>query len=394
MIFPAPRFYAPAKQTSAGGPRLLRKFGILCACVLLTGCHGGADKTAVPPTKTAAAAPSSAPPPLPALPPGGVKGIYLTGWTAGTPKALRNLLALMDRTEINAVVVDVKDNGMVSYAADNVPIVSQIGANKKMFHAERLISELKAHHLFPIARIACMRDTILAEAHPELAVHDKQGRVWHDKTHHAWLNPYQKAVWDYNVDLALDAIKRGFSEIQFDYVRFPSEGDITKLDYVGKPIGAHREDQIMAFMKYAAEKIHAAGAWFSADVFGLTSLVKNDEGIGQKFSKVIQNVDYLCPMVYPSHYHKGEYGIPNPDTAPYQTLHRSLGDAAAKIKAQPKCRLRPWLQAFSLGSHYGPAQLAAQFKACRELGIHEYLLWNAGCTYIAFEPALGKKQRE
>ena len=370
---------------------------LLCAGVsLASGCHRAnvpaSAASPVAPSGSAAAVPAAAPPALAPLPEGGVRGIYLTGWTAGTDKALQNLLKFADRTEINAFVVDVKDDGLVSYKAD-VPLVGKIGAAKRpMYKVDKLLAALKAHHIFPIARVACMRDTILAEARPDLAVQDANGKVWHDKSHHAWLNPYQKAVWDYNVDLSLDALKHGFAEVQFDYVRFPSEGDIKQRHFPGKPEGAHREDQIAAFMKYAHDKIHAAGGWFSTDVFGLTSLVKNDEGIGQKFSKVIQNADYLCPMVYPSHYHKGEYGIPNPDTAPYAILHRSLGDAAKGVKAAPNCKLRPWLQAFSLQSHYGPAQLTAQFKAARELGINEYLLWNAGCAYIALEPALKKKK--
>ena len=359
------------------------------------GCHRASPKAAsVAPGSAPPLAKGPPPPPaLAPLPEGGVKGIYLTGWTAGTNKALQNLLKLADRTEINAFVIDVKDDGLVAYKS-TVPLVGKVGAAKRpMYKVDKVLAELKAHHIFPIARIACMRDSVLANARPDLAVQDAKGRVWHDRSHHAWLNPYQKAVWDYNVDLGIDAIKHGFAEVQFDYVRFPSEGAMNTRRFPGKPKDALREDQIAAFMKYAHDKIHAAGGWFSADVFGLTSLVKNDEGIGQKFSKVIQETDYLCPMVYPSHYHKGEYGIKNPDTDPYAILHVSLGDAVKGLKKTPNCKLRPWLQAFSLQSHYGPAQLNAQFKASRELGINEYLLWNAGCTYIAMESALGKKKK-
>ncbi len=362
---------------------------------LLSGCHGGGGSASSPPVKPAATASALRPAPPPALaplPPGGVRGIYLTGWTAGHARHMAGLLALVDRTEINAMVIDVKDDGEVSYGVD-VPLVKEMGVNRKMFKVDALMTTLNAHHIFPIARIACMRDTPLAEAHPEMAVHDPNGKVWHDKTHHAWLNPYNRAVWDYNVAVALDAIKHGFKEVQFDYVRFPSEGKVSTLVYPGKPKNALREDQIVAFMKYAHEKIRAQGAWFSADVFGLTSLVKNDEGIGQRFIKVVQNVDYLCPMVYPSHYARGEYHIPNPNVAPYQILHLSLGDAKKRLKAAPNCHLRPWLQAFSLyGVHYGPAQLAAQLRAARELGIHEYLLWNAGCNYAPVEAALATEK--
>ena len=329
------------------------------------------------------------PPGPPPLPPGGVKGIYLTGWTAGLKHRFNNLVSLVDRTELNAMVIDVKDDGNVSYAVD-VPLAQQIGANRHMIaHIDALLATLNAHSIFPIARIACFRDTPLAEAHPEMAVHAPDGRVWHDKTHHAWLNPFNKAAWDYNVDLALDAIKHGFKEIQFDYVRFPSEGKISTLQYPGKPKGALRKDQIAAFLSYARGKIKAQGAWFSADVFGLTSLVKSDMGIGQTRTNVARVVDYLCPMVYPSHYALHEYGIANPNKEPYNIIHRSLGDAKKRLQDVPSCRLRPWLQDFSLhGVHYGPAQVKAEIKAARDLGIHEFLLWNAGCRYT--ESALAK----
>ena len=180
---------------------------------------------------------------------------------------------MADRTEINAMVIDVKDDGQLSYEMD-VPLAKDAHASLKMYNVDKVIATLNEHHIWPIARIACMRDTPLAKAHPELAVHGPDGQVWHDRSRHYWLNPYKKEVWDYNVDVALDAIKHGFKEIQFDYVRFPSEGKISTLQYPGKPAGSHRSDQITAFMKYAAEKIHAQGAWFSADVFGLTSTVE------------------------------------------------------------------------------------------------------------------------
>ena len=167
-----------------------------------------------------------------------------------------------------------------------------------------------------------------------------------------------------------------------------------------QPKDAIHEDQIAAFLKYAHDKIHAAGGWFSADVFGLTSMVKNDEGIGQKFVKVVQNVDYLCPMVYPSHYAHGEYHIPNPNTEPYKIIHLSVGDAQKRLKTvKTDCKLRPWIQDFSLyGVHYGPAQVKAQIKALNDLGIHEFLLWNArnNFTEAALEkdPEFKKKQAE
>lgn len=371
---------------------LLLSAGLFLAATL-SGCRRA--QPGVPVAKSPSpASPSPAPPapPSPApLPAGGVRGIYLTGWTAGHARNFAKLVSLLDRTELNAMVIDVKDNGLVSYDLE-VPLAREIRASRRMIgDIDRLMATLRAHRIFPIARVVCFRDTLLAEAHPELAVQTQSGKVWHDQTGHAWLNPFQKATWDYNIDIALDAVKHGFAEVQFDYVRFPSEGKITQLKYPGRPEGALRRNQISAFLDYARAKIKARGAWLSADVFGLTSLVRHDMGIGQTSTNVAERVDYLCPMVYPSHYALGEYGIKNPNAAPYKTILLSVGDARKRLKAIPTCKLRPWIQDFSLhGVHYGPEQVRAQIKALQTLGLREFLLWNAGCRYT--EQALQKKQ--
>jgi hypothetical protein len=319
------------------------------------------------------------PPPLPTLPQRGVRGIHVTGWIAGGKNSLNNLIGLTQRTEINAFVVDIIDNGQLSYDAD-VPLAISTKASKRMFRIDRVVEALNHNKVWSIARIACMRNTPLAKARPDLAIHNSKGGVWQDGSGYAWLNPYKQKVWDYSVDLALDAIKHGFNEIQFDYVRFPSYHVSTQV-FPNRPAKARNEDQIAAFLAYAAARIHAKGVWFSADVFGLTSLVKDDEGIGQKFQKLIEHIDYLCPMVYPSHYHHGEYGIKNPDTEPYKIITLSVGDAKKRLKDVSTCKLRPWIQDFSLGNHYGPAQVQAEIKALNDLGITEYLLWNPLCKY-------------
>ena len=447
-------------------------FVVLSLALLSSGCHksdpSNANTAAVAPLKSTpktVAAPAAIP--LPPLPEGGVRGIYLTGWTAGLHNRLNTLCGMVDRTELNAMVIDVKDDGQLSYDVD-VPLAKDSHASLKMYKVDTVISTLNEHHIWPIARIACMRDTPLAKSHPELAVHGPDGQVWHDRSRHYWLNPYKKEVWDYNVDVALDALKHGFKEIQFDYVRFPSEGKISTLQYPGKPPGSHRTDQITAFLKYAEAKIHAQGGWFSADVFGLTPTVERryrllhpdaftpttgatpattatnpmaaagatptpptpagststgsksgaattgnvgkngvaksgkgakgasgdkiaeDMGIGQLFSKMAAHVNYMCPMTYPSHYAHHEFGIANPNAEPYKIILKSVGDARDLVKDVPTCKLRPWIQDFTLGPpHYGPTEVKAQIKALHELGIHEFLLWNAGCKYT--EAALAKK---
>jgi len=380
--------------------RASRRFALPMLLLLAaqSGCHkqGSPTPSANGNSGNAARTPvTQTPPPKPAgapalapLPPEGIRGIYLTGWSAGSKKRLPQLVALVDRTELNAMVIDVKDDGEIYYDMD-LPLAVESKALNHAFKVEPVIAMLNEHHIFPIARIACMRDNKLARAHPELAVHDANGNLWHDRSNHYWLNPYKREVWDYNVAVALDALKHGFKDIQFDYVRFPSEGKVNSLRYDGKPEGSLREDQIAAFMKYAGDKIHAQGGWFSADVFGLTSMVKNDEGIGQKFEKIVQSPDYLCPMVYPSHYAFGEYHMKDPNKEPYKTITLSVGDAQRRLPAGTKCRLRPWIQDFNLrGVHYGPTEVRAEIKALEDLHIYDFLIWNAGNHYT--EAALNK----
>ena len=352
------------------------------AAILAAGCHRNTPtaKAGNPGSQAAighVAQPT--PPPLPTLPPRGLRGIHLTGWSAGANGRLKNIEGLIERTDLNAAAVDIIDDGQLSYDA-NVPLAIQTHASLRMFRVDRLIASLNQHNIWPIARIACMRNTPLARSHPELAVQTSNGKVWLDGSGYAWLNPYKKEVREYCIDLAIDAVKHGFKEVQFDYVRFPSY-HVSTQRFPGRPAGLSHEDVIANFIADARQRVHAAGAWFSIDVFGLTSLVKDDEGIGQKLNKMASGADWVCPMVYPSHYHHGEYGIANPNAAPGEIITRSVRDAQKIVTTASGCRLRPWIQDFSLGIHYGPEQIKQQIKALKALGIEEYLLWNPRCEY-------------
>ncbi len=368
---------------------------LLLPCFALTwGCRRSSTPPVTPPATATHAPKPLQPAPLPA---GGLRGIYVSGWIAGESKRFEELVSLIDRTELNAMVIDIKDDGLVSYDVD-VPLAHEVKASRKMIrHIEERVATLKAHGIFPIARVACFRDTVLAKAHPEFAVQNGSGTLWLDESGHGWLNPYKRETWDYNIDLALDAVKQGFQEVQFDYVRFPSEGNLNALHYPGKPEKSLRREQISAFLQYAKERFRKAGVWFSADVFGLTTRGgKGDMGIGQTATNVAEKVDYLCPMVYPSHYNKGEYKIADPNRAPYQTILKSVGDAKKQVTAVKTCRLRPWIQGFSLrGVPYGVAEIKAQKKALQELGVTEWLIWDSRCKYLegAFEKRATLKGR-
>ncbi|HHT49204.1 MAG TPA: putative glycoside hydrolase [Firmicutes bacterium] len=309
-----------------------------------------------------------------------VKGVYATGWAAGSPVLFNRILAFIDETEINSLVVDIKDDtGVLSYRSA-VPMVNVLGAwEKKIPDVERLLQTLKRKQVYPIARLVVFKDPYLAEKRPDLAVKQKNGEIWRDYKGLAWVDPHSMEVWAYNIQIAKEAIKMGFPEIQFDYVRFASDGDLKNCVYPYAD-GSSKEDVIKAFLQYAREELEPLGAVVSADVFGLACSAPDDLFIGQQLEKIAEAVSIISPMVYPSHYARGSYGLSNPDLFPYETVLQSLRDASRRLNDYP-VRLRPWLQDFSLGSKYGPAQIEAQIQAAYDAGVREWIFWNPSCRY-------------
>jgi len=309
-----------------------------------------------------------------------VKGIYVSSWAAGSKQILDKQLALADRTEINAMVIDVKDaTGYVSYDTD-VPLANELKLEERRIQdIDGLMATLREHKIVPIARIVCFNDPILAKRRPEYAVKSKNGGIWRDNKKSAYTNPYDRRVWEYLVDVGEDAADRGFREVQFDYVRFPSDGKISDAVYPGA-FGS-MEDAIAQFLSYARGRLEKRGVWVSADVFGLTVHVKDDMGIGQKIEKVSRNVDIVCPMIYPSHYRGGSYNQKSPNSHPYEIITAAMKDSARRLQGTGAI-VRPWLQDFSLyGVTYGVEQVKAQIKAVEEQGYTEWILWNASVKY-------------
>lgn len=308
-----------------------------------------------------------------------VKGIYVTSWTAGIDRYVDNLIALCDRTELNAMVIDVKDaTGYVSYAAD-VGLVRDLKLwERRIPDLSALLAKLRQHRIVPIARIVCFNDPLLAKKRPDLAVQHKDGGIWKDRYGSSYTNPYSKEVWDYLVQLAEDAVRRGFREIQFDYVRFPTDGVVADARFPGA--WGQRDDAIAAFLQYARERIHALGAWVSADVFGHALDHRDDAGIGQRIEKLCQSVDIVCPMIYPSHYEPGSYNLKNPDTSPYETVNFATRDATRRF-AGNGALYRPWLQDFAYPTPYGVAEVKAQIQAVEQHGYTEWLLWDPDLKY-------------
>lgn len=310
-----------------------------------------------------------------------IKAVYMSSHAAGSPAFVDKLIGLADRTEINSLVIDVKeDMGYLTYNAD-VPLAKEQGLiEERIKDIDAFIARLQEHHIIPIARVVCFKDTLLAKKRPDLAVKRAGGEIWADFKGLSYTNPYSHDVWEYLVQVAEDAARRGFREIQFDYVRFPSDGKISEAVYPGE--NSSKEDAIAAFLAYARPRLEKLGVWVSADVFGLTVYVKDDMGIGQKIEKVSQNVDIVCPMVYPSHYESGSYGLENPNAAPYETITAAMKDTKQRL-AGTGAMGRPWLQDFSYrGINYGVAEVKAQIKASEEQGFMEWILWDPSLDYM------------
>jgi hypothetical protein len=315
-----------------------------------------------------------------------LKGIYLTSNSASSAKLMAGFLRIADQTEINAFVIDLKDNsGYVTYNCD-APLAKSLGLVRPTIKdVDSLIATLVKHDITPIARIVAFQDSPLAKKRPDLAVKSKKtGGNWPDRKGVMYTNPYSHVVWEYLTEVAEDAAKHGFREIQFDYVRFPSDGSpsepLSDAVYPGGSVSS-KEDAIAGFLAFARARLEKLGVWVSADVFGVIVKAKNDNGIGQQFEKTASNVDIVCPMLYPSHWVKGSYGFANPNANPYSIISLSLKDMKPRL-AGTGAKGRPWLQDFTLGKPaYGVAEVKAEIKAAEDQGFNEWILWNASNKY-------------
>lgn len=317
-----------------------------------------------------------------------IRGIYLTAWSAGSKRKRAAIYKMFKATKINSVVIDIRDSGEM-YWKTGIPLAKQAKANDiAVVNAHKLMAELAANGVYPIARIACFRDVKVPKKFPDRAVQLANGKVWSDRSGHTWLDPYNKDNWQYIAATVDFALRVGFPEIQLDYVRFPSEGKSDSQRFPARAKyddpKAKPEDVIATFAEYVGKKVREHKAVYSADIFGIISESKSDQGIGQELEKIAKPFDLISPMVYPSHFAAGEYGIKYPVAQPYDILLKSLGDFKKRL---PKVVVRPWLQDFTLGEpgqptvHYGVAEIQAQIKAAHDIGYDDFLMWNAANRY-------------
>jgi len=337
--------------------------------------------------------------PLPNLP-SVVKALYLTAWSAGSSKKVDQIIGLLHNSGFNAVVIDIKDySGYVSYAMD-VPEVKASGAESEIRIASpnALIKKLHDNGIYAIARLTVFQDPILAKAYPEWALKDKTtGATWTDNKGLAWMDPAGHGAWDYNISIAKDALSRGFDEINFDYVRFASDGSLGNISYPFWDEKILRHKIIAQFFSYLRQQLGSAR--LSADLFGLSTVNRDDLGIGQTIEDAYRYFDYVSPMVYPSHYASGFIGYKNPANYPYEVIKYSLDHALARLEAMnnpppanssstprqnsgqatsttevpaptaiepARGKLRPWIQDFDLGAVYNAAMVHKEFQAVKD----------------------------
>jgi hypothetical protein len=319
--------------------------------------------------------------------PAAVKGLYIGSWSAGSAARLESLIRLADETEINSFVVDIKEAlGEVSHRT-RVPLARQVGAdrNPAIGDLRALVARLGEHGIYPIARIVVFKDPLLATARPEWSITRSDGTLWADDKGVHWVDPYNRDVWDYNIELAREAVALGFSEIQWDYVRFPDvPGSYLRDAVYPARDGRTMVQGIREFIIHSRERLGDLGVPITADVFGVVTSAAHDVGIGQLWEQLADVTDVLLPMVYPSHYPRGTWGFPHPNAEPYAIVHKALGHGVARSAKIPGgATIRPWLQAFSLGDPpYGPAEIRAQIDAVYDVGLTEWILWNPSSRYV------------
>jgi hypothetical protein len=337
-----------------------------------------------------------------------VKAIYLTSWSAATPGRLAWAVSLIKRSELNAVVIDIKDyTGKVVFVSAD-PLIAAVGSSIPRLNLADIVRRLHEDNIYVIVRIAAFQDQHLVAVRPDLAVRDSAGRIWRDRKGLGWVDPASAEVWRYLVAVAREAAAAGVDELNFDYIRFPSDGTLTGIRYpVFDDRTRTRRQVLQEFFAYLTTGLRDAGPVLSADLFGLATVREDDLGIGQVVEDALLHFDVVAPMVYPSHYARGFLGYRNPAAHPYEVVLYSLRRAVERRtrlaggaglprpgSSQPTGppaigQIRPWLQAFDLGAPYPPQAVRRQIQAVADAGLAAgWLIWNPANRYqpASFKP--------
>ncbi|MFA6339082.1 MAG: putative glycoside hydrolase [Candidatus Paceibacterota bacterium] len=325
-----------------------------------------------------------------------VKAIYVTSWVAGTKSLRDKLIKLADDTEVNAVVIDIKDyTGTIAFEVNDPELKAYNADSKRIADLDALIKELHEKNIYIIGRIAAFQDPHMVKANPGIAVkRASDGAIWKDHKGITWIDAGAKENWDYLALIAKESYARGFDEINYDYIRFPSDGNMNDIAYPYSK-GKVKHVVLAEFFKYITEKVKSYGAYVSVDLFGMTTTNYDDLNIGQVLEDALPYFDFVAPMVYPSHYPATWNGFKKPAENPYEVVKISMTRAAERatemsvssttpqeLKSQVyPLKLRPWLQDFNLGATYTPAMVRAQIKATYDSGLNSWMMWNASNVY-------------
>ncbi len=307
--------------------------------------------------------------------PNPVRGIYMTSWVAGTHDWRASLVKLIDTTELNSIVIDVKDyTGVVSFGS----------STSRIPDVKDFIEELHNKNIYVIARISVFQDALLTKARPDLAVKRGDGKTaWKDYKGISWLDPCSHEVWDYTVKISREAVNQGFDELNFDYIRFPSDGNMKDISYPACSAGLSKSDAMANFFSYLKNNLGDLKIPLSADVFGMTTTNTDDLNIGQLQEKIEPYFDYICPMVYPSHYPATYDGYKNPALYPYEIITHAMASSSERLIAASSTpnKLRPWLQDFDLGATYDATMVRKEKQAVYDSGLTSWLMWDAANNY-------------
>ncbi len=322
--------------------------------------------------------------------PQAVKGIYITACVVGTPSWRESLKKLVETTELNSVVIDIKDySGTISFLDSDFPQANVSGC--RVADMKEFVEELHKSNIYVIGRITVFQDPFYTKLHPELAVKKKSdGGVWKDHKGLAFIDVGAKPYWDYVVSLSKKSYALGFDELNFDYIRYPSDGNMKDTNYTWT-IGTSTKPQMLrSFFAYLHDNLEDTKVKISADLFGMTTTNNDDLGIGQVLEDTLEYFDFVDPMVYPSHYPPTWNGFKNPAEHPYEVIKLSMQGGINKeqalrvslgISTSTPSKLRPWLQDFDMGANYGVPEVRAQIKATHDIGLTSWLVWDAGNKY-------------
>jgi hypothetical protein len=324
-------------------------------------------------------------PPL-VKPPKSIRAVYLNAWVFGG-RRFYDLVRLADTTEINAFVIDVKDDtGYLTYRS-SVSTASEIGANSELRAPDvrERLQVLHAHGIYPIARIVVAKDPLLATKKTAWSVRHTAGGLWRDRLNFAWVDAFNDSVWVYAAELGAEAVRMGFAELQFDYVRFPDEpkSKMASAVFAARRDGESTRQGVTRNLRLLRERVKPLGVPFTIDIFGMTSSTEVDMGIGQVWEDLVTSADVVLPMVYPSHYYGGFGDIQHPNSEPYRVVHRAIEDGIRRSAPLGEtAEIRPWLQAFTLGApRYTPFHVKEQIRAVEDLGLTSWVLWNPRGVY-------------